>query len=58
MKPTQPHRFANRAGGEGGHKEVGPPCKLIDVGNAKRYTELPALTRHRGAKYTNQGANK
>src|SRR5690606_28479041 len=31
------HRFANRVGGEGGHKEVSPPCKLIDVGNAKRY---------------------
>jgi len=36
MKPTRPHRFANRVGGEGGHKEVSPPCKLIDAGNAGR----------------------
>jgi hypothetical protein len=37
MKNSRPHRFANRVGGEGGFKEECPPCKLIDVGNAKRY---------------------
>jgi len=37
MKPTRPHRFANRVGGEGEFEDEYPPCKLIDVGNAKRY---------------------
>ena len=37
MKLTRPHRFANRVGGEGRFVEECPPCKLIDVGNAKRY---------------------
>ena len=40
MEPTRPHRFANRVGGAGGIEEVYPPCKLIDVGNAKRYMKF------------------
>ena len=40
MGCARPHRFANRVGGEGGFKEECPPCKLIDVGNAKRYNEM------------------
>ena len=40
MKLARPHRFANRVGGEGRFKEEYPPCKLIDVGNAKTLGEM------------------
>ncbi len=33
--------FANRVGAEGLFEEECPPCKLIDVGNAKRYVKHP-----------------
>src|SRR5690554_6393673 len=37
MELTRTDRFANRVGGEGRFEEECPPCKLIDVGNAKRW---------------------
>jgi hypothetical protein len=46
MENSRPHRFANRVGGEGGFEEECPPCKLIDVGNAKRY--LPFAEKAKG----------
>ncbi len=35
--------FANRVGAEGLFEEECPPCKLIDVGNAKRYVTYLAI---------------